>query len=246
MTAQHGASPDTWAHFSFELDLTEDLLPVVCNPRAEVAPSSVLKSFGKVPSRYTSSRQVVGIPKWTQHLTTDEDIRVWSQEPDYGICLQTRRIRALDVDIEDFDLSCEVQEVVESWGREHGIVFPIRSRHNSAKWLTLFELKGEYAKQILQTKAGVIEFLGNGQQALVAGSHPSGARYEWGESNAPRSIPTLSATQLSDLHRTLRESVGTKDWTEGRVRKARTGTNAATDLNDPVAQYLRSHGWVRS
>ena len=93
-----GATPDDWAHFATTLYLQADLLPVVSNPGAKISPASKMRELGKTPSRYDANGLVVGIPKWTQLKSTDRDIGRWSQHSDLGICLQTRRVRAIDID----------------------------------------------------------------------------------------------------------------------------------------------------
>ena len=64
-----------------------------------------MKGLGKTPSLYNGRRQVVGIPKWTQKVATAEEVEAWSREPDHGICIQTRLVRGLDIDVEDAELA---------------------------------------------------------------------------------------------------------------------------------------------
>jgi hypothetical protein len=239
----YGATPQTWAHWDLVLELGEDLLPVVCQPGLPIAPSSALTSYGKVPSRFDGHGRVVGFPKWTQYAATPADLEAWSQDDRLGICVQTRRVRALDVDIEDWDESETVASVIDDWCLDQGLLLPVRTRANTGKFLLLFDMEGTYAKQVLNTETGIIEFLANGQQCLVAGSHPSGVRYTW-TGGVPASFPILTTTQFRVLQRHLRDTVGTADWTEGRLRRARTeGSSVVVD--DPVATYLHEKGWVR-
>src|SRR4029077_6432095 len=97
---------------------------------------------------------------------------------------------------------------------------PCRMRANSTKCLLLFELAGDYAKQILQTPCGVIEFLATGQQCVIAGVHPSGSRHTWRD-GCPSVIQKLTQDQFLSIQQELRVRFGTADWTEGRLRKAR-------------------------
>ena len=113
----YGATPDDWAHFDLVLGLTADLLPVVSNPGAEISDLSKMKAIGKTPSQYNPQRKVVGLPKWTDRRSTGADVERWAKEPDYGICLQTREIRALDIDIDDVGLS---RRGVSSFSRAGG------------------------------------------------------------------------------------------------------------------------------
>jgi hypothetical protein len=145
------------------------------------------------------------------------------------------------VDIEDFDAAQTVREVLDAWSASNGVRFTYRVRRNSAKFLTLFELPGDYGKQVLHTKEGAIELLMNGQQCVVAGTHPSGAPYEW---DGDVQIPVLTLKLFDDLKRVLCCD-RTTAWTEGRAPKAR-GAGAMTKVTDPVVEYLQTHGWVRS
>ena len=76
--ASPGASPDDWQHFDLVLGLTQDLLPVVSNPKAAIAPNSAMQALGKTPSTYNGARRVVGFSQWTQHTTTPEEISKWA------------------------------------------------------------------------------------------------------------------------------------------------------------------------
>lgn len=234
MTNTYGASPETWLHWAQVLALREDMLPVVCEPHLPIAPNSALTSYGKVPSRFDREGRVVGFPKWTQYRATEGDIERWSADSRLGICLQTREVRAFDLDVDDTAL---VNEIVHTIGRVASL--PMRTRENSPKCLLLFRMSGGFSKQVLTTEHGMIEFLASGQQCLIAGTHSSGARYEWMDGH-PASIPALTERQFEDLKEVLSQLYGTKPWTAGRAAKARdagavTGTPFA---DDPVAAYL--------
>ncbi len=174
-TPRFGATPEEWDHFSRVLGLTGDLLPVVSNPHAVIAPHSSLSSLGKIPSLYNPKRQVVGIRDWPNHVAIPEDIARWSAEPDYGICIITRTIRALDVDVTDSGSA----EQIRAFLREQGWLFPERTRNNSPKFLQMFCLPIDLPKRIMQVAGGMIEFLATGQLFVACGTHPSGSRYEW-------------------------------------------------------------------
>lgn len=238
MHERYGATEDEWFQWDLGEGLGRDLLPVVCRPGAPIAGGSTLQAYGKVPSRYTLQRTVVGIPKWTTYDTTPEDLAVWSRESDYGLCLQTRRVRALDCDLTDHAYAARLQRRLPALGYH----FPLRSRANSSKFLLLFRLDGDYGKQTLQTPYGVLEFLATGQQCVVAGTHPSGARYEWDWS---ASIPTFTPEQFDRFMEEIQTFVGSEWSTPARSRAIdRDGTSGSIE-HDPVAQFLMKHGWVR-
>jgi hypothetical protein len=236
-TARVGASPDDWQHFDLVLGLTADLLPVVSNPRAVVAPDSTLKAVGKVPSRYNGARQAVGIAKWTEHTTTPAEISSWSRERDLGICVQTRRVRALDVDVEDPELAALIHASLAHLG------LPMRSRSNAAKFLLAFELPGELYKRRIKCASGMVEFLATGQQFIAVGTHPSGSRYEWA-AGLPDAFPVLSPEQFESLWTQLATAFGVEAATESQASvKGQKLVDAAAA--DPVAQFLLNAGRVK-
>jgi len=129
---RYGATQADWDHFTLMyLGLEEDLLPVVCKPGATISPRSSIKAPGKVPSQYNGNGELVGIPDWTRHRATAGDIGRWQGNGDYGICVQTRRVRALDVDVTDPELAARVAAFIEA--RYPGL--PRRQRPNSSKFL---------------------------------------------------------------------------------------------------------------
>lgn len=241
-----GASPDEWRWFDLMLGLTEDLLPVVCTPNLPISKNSTLKSYGKVPSIITGAGYVAGLSQWTSRVSTDADIETWSSNPNYGICLQTRKIRAIDVDVENEEYAARILRAILAWRPE--VVWPVRGRSNSSKFLLLFELPGEYAKQRLATPHGIIEFLANGNQCVVAGTHASGVRYVWNDGESlPLSIPVLTEEEWFDLRDTLEMVFGSEAWSEGRLAKGRLEgiTGEVVDVNnDPIIRFLREKGWT--
>lgn len=233
--ANLGATQQEWDHFHLILGLTADLLPVVSNPDAIISPQSKIKSLGKTPSRYNNHGQVAGIANWTQKHATAAEVAAWCEVPDLGICIQTRRVRALDCDISDNPVFARI--VREAIDDALSLALPCRRRANSSKFLLAFALDGEYAKRTIQTDHGTIEFLATGQQFVAAGTHPSGERYAW-DGKLPDDIPNLAAVQFESLWTKLVEafaSDGTSDVAAPTIRHAKI--TGAID-NDPVAQSL--------
>ncbi len=186
-----GATSAEWAHFAVVLGLTPDLLPVVSNQAAIIDPASSMKGLGKTPSRYRSGRRVMGFVGWTQHVSTDMDVRIWASEPDYGICLQTRNVRALDIDVDDAEEAAAILASLPPG-------LPRRIRRNSHKFLVAFILEGDYTKRKFATKHGIVEFLANGQQFICCGLHPSGVKYEW-VGGLPDEFPVLTPEQFEEI-----------------------------------------------
>lgn len=232
-----GASPEDWQHFDLVLGLTEDLLPVVSNPRATIADGSTLKDLGKTPSRYNGSRQAVGIGKWTEQASTPAQVASWARDRDLGICVQTRRVRALDVDVSDPQLASRIHAHLAH------LQLPTRSRSNASKFLLAFELPGEFAKRRVKCAAGMVEFLATGQQFVAVGLHPSGARYEWA-GGLPDAFPVLSAEQFEALWADLVATFGVEPASESQASVKAAKLSAAAE-SDPVAQFLLNTGRVK-
>jgi len=185
-----GAAPDQWHHLDLSCGLVADLLPVVSNPNAKISASSKMKGLGKTPSRYNQAGEVAGIKDWTSKQTTPAEIEKWSQQGDYGICIQTRQVRGLDIDVPDRELAQTIaQRFLALLGRRS---LPARGRANSGKVLLGFRLPGDFRKRSFRVEGGLVEFLANGQQFVAVGTHPSGARYEWA-GGLPADFPEISA-----------------------------------------------------
>lgn len=243
---RYGATPDEWDTFAYVLGLTPDMLPVVSNPRAIISPGSDLKEAGKTPSQYNTAGHVAGLANWTKRVSTDRDVERWANQADLGFCVQTRCVRAIDVDVSDPILAAEIRrEIVAFLGFEP----PCRTRPNSSKFLFAITLPGEYTKRIIRTKqttgefdkAGnprrhIVEFLAEGQQFIAAGTHPSGARYEWLPA-LPLGIPEVTPEQFEGLWFLLAELFGAES---AELRKS-TGAlvaRKAADAKDPLVDWL--------
>ena len=232
-TTRKGATPEDWDNLDLGLGLTEDLLPVVSNPDADISSGSNMKFLGKTPSIYNHNRQVMGFLNWTQHKSTGVEVDLWANEPDYGICLQTRNIRALDIDVDDETKAQKLQDFVK---KELNLSIPVRFRENSGKCLLAFRLEGEYFKRTVKVDGGIIEFLATGQQFIAHGTHPSGVRYEW--AGFDDDFPTLTEVEFERLWRALCENFGLEEATEAHGRKRGPDLN----IDDPVVEHLEVLG----
>lgn len=236
--ARPGASLDDWQHFDMVLGLTQDLLPVVSNPKATISPNSAMQALGKTPSTYNQSRHAVGFAQWTQHKTTPEEIARWAKEKDYGICLQTKRVRALDIDVGEPEVAQRILDAIT--GRVGAL--PRRFRANSGKCLVAFTYEGELTKRKFKVEGGIVELLATGQQCIVSGLHPSGARYEWAN-GLPDDIPVLTIEQVNALWSALADEFAVEAPGESSTSvKAQKLSDVIT--SDPVAQHLLDKSMV--
>ncbi len=233
-----GASAEDWTHFDMILGLLDDLLPVVSNPHAKIAEGSTLKALGKVPSVYDRGGKVVGLRNWTSRCTTANEMTGWAAQRDYGICVQTRRCRAIDIDIDDPVKAARIAAYVD---KALGVALPRRVRDGTAKLLMPVLVAGEMGKTVIHTDGGAVEVLGNGQQFIAVGTHPKGAKYRW-EGGLPGSIPEVSPDAFRELLAGLAEAYAIAPVVEGKAPGEREADIAGVD--DPVADWLESQGLV--
>lgn len=250
MPLPFGASPEDWTHFDLILGLTSDLLPVVSNPKAKISPRSKLKSTGKTPSIYNDAGFVVGIRDWTHQNTQDHQIVEWSTNSDYGICVQTRHLRAFDVDVDDPAKATPILAFLlaafgPSWVRYRGgvgrVVVPVY-------------IKGNLPKRVLPVDGGALEFLGTGQQFVAVGTHPSGKRYLWGKSpeqqggafvdGLPETFPSMTVGEFETLWGSLQRLFGVADAIEAAPSARLKGDTV--DKPDALADFLWERDLVHS
>lgn len=235
----YGATPSDWGHLSAILGLTGDLLPVVSNPQAKISKTSKMAAVGKTPSRYNAAGMVVGFSDWTSHQTTGDEIAQWAKQPDYGICIQTRTVRALDVDVEDLELSIKISV---AFFHALGFTLPARARGNSGKRLMVFALPGEYYKRKFKVEGGIVEFLATGQQFIAVGTHTSGTRYEWPD-GLPSEIPEITPEQFEAAWSAIVKQFGIEEATEASAPSKGTKL-LELHQTDPVSQKLFDLGMV--
>lgn len=120
-----------------------------------------------------------------------------------------------------------------------------RYRDNSNKCLYLLAVGGDYRKRIhrLTDGNGIIEPLAEGQQAVVAGTHPSGARIEWAR-GAPGEPPVITPDQLEALWAALAAALPVETSTTAGAGRVRDRTLITPGTSDDVADYLDANGWT--
>lgn len=244
MTDTHGAPRETWIWFAERMGLRADLLPVVSNPDAPIAPYSKLAGLGKTPTRYNSERKVHGIPKWTSITAQPSDIARWSRESDYGIALQTRSVRAIDIDVPDREVAACIAQAVRDAVPQ--VNLPMRFRADSGKCLLAFICPAPLFKRSVPVEGGIVELLATGQQFIAAGRHPSGSHYEW-EGGLPDAFPVLTEGEVEAIWGAVVLLFATGD--ENRARLPREGAGGAPaagegDTADDILSYLSGQGLI--
>ncbi|MEY2653442.1 MAG: hypothetical protein RLZZ524_469 [Pseudomonadota bacterium] len=234
--------PEEWAALTASGALTEDLLPCVANTAAAIAQDSKLKDLGKTPSRYNRERKAVGIPSWTRAVTTQRQIEAWRGESDYSICLQTRQVRAFDIDIADPARAQAAQDLIEALTG----ALPCRWRENSGKRLLAFWCPGELSKRVLRTEHGAVELLATGQQFIACGTHPSGVRYQWSSGLVPAVFPELTRAEMDTVWALLVATLATPG-SAATANSGRLPTQPRTrlDVADTMVAWLEENDWLR-
>lgn len=245
--SRYGAWPMDWNHLAIVAGLKKDLLPVVCNPNAVISPRSKMKKIGKTPSIYNPDRQVAGINGWSERETTEQEIVKWAKKSDYGIGIQSRTIRALDVDVPDPALATEIRQFIADHLEACGVEMCVRMRENSSKFLVAFQVEGSgiLPKRFIHTRGGVIEFLGDGQQFVAVGCHDSGASYAW-EGGLPAEFPRIGLDDFETLFDGLEKTFGIKKATRLNETKRPTEARTRPANPDPISDHLYQHGYVYS
>lgn len=224
-----GATPAEWA--AFAALCRSDLLPVVCaGPPSERLGVPPLK----VPSRLTADGKTVGFKAWADHRATQDEIDLWSRTPEYGISVICRTVRAIDVDIEDPVVVTEILDLLDT---ALGPV-PIRTRPNSNRLLALVKVPGRVGKRIMKSMHGAVEILGDRQQFVAAGTHKSGARYEW-----PRGLhftpPEITAEELDAMCKAIAAVIEAEGIVE-TIPKDLVRRHAS-QIEDPAVPWILDH-----
>lgn len=207
-----GATEEEWDNLSSNPGFLPDLLPVCCDTGAPISPRSTLKELGKVPSLVGSNGQARGISNWSNRTTTIADVAGWRKDRRLGICVQTRNHKVFDVDVADKELANRIEDILRPLIAEMAGMnlddVPLRWRDNSSKFAILVACGTVMPKRVLKLKrgSGKVEFLGNGQHCVVAGTHPSGARIHW--ECFPDKPPPVTDSQVDVIWSHLRDKLG--------------------------------------
>lgn len=242
----YGASPEEWE--AFIALAGDDVRPIVSDPNIPPSPHSVIKDPLKVPTVLNKQGCYAGLVGWQAMHPTPSDLTEWSTMREYGISLVGRKFHAIDIDVDDED---EAQEIAESIYSFFGSKLPTRRRPNQARRLMLFKISDNdtLIKKIqLTTANGMVEFLFQKQQFVVAGTHKTGVKHYW-EDGLPTDAPNIEMSQLRRLLRFLQEEFcaaeGFKDFEpETNVQVARRDL-AQVNTQDPEYQTVLDSEYFR-
>lgn len=196
-----GASVKAWQAFE-DAGLGPDLVPVVCDLNLPISHRSQLSAVdGKTPSAINSNGEVYGIAGWTDRTSSQQDIATWSRDPRLGIGVICRQLKSFDIDIDDAVEAAAATELLQSQIEARtGSRAAVRSRDNSPRKTLMVRCPGVMGKVVIPTTQGELEFLGDRQYFVAAGTHKSGAKLKiTGFDN----MPELSAPEVHEVLETF-------------------------------------------
>lgn len=228
-----------------------DLLPTICDPSVQPDARSLMQGLTRAPSLMLDNGKGRGIARWPD-LTTTSTLD-WQQHPEHGICIITRRIRAIDIDITDEAWATYAQAVANSVA---GAILPMRGRAGSSKRLLVYRLidpPGPLKKTVVESDSGNVEFLHDRQQFIAAGMHWSGTgRYEWPEGipESIEAIPAITFEQLRQMHAELGKALRAErmEWaftTTDMIPLPRSQDQVDAG-GDPIIKFLAENDWIKS
>jgi hypothetical protein len=246
-----GATPQDWFNFDFVLGLGAHLLPCVPSaPDVKVVKGSALEGkVGKIPSMFNRAGEAHGITEWQKRPILGNEVQLWSTDPRVNLCVRTggmSHVYAFDVDI-DGDQAGAVRQLVTELG---GVELPARSRPNSKKVLLAFRMEATCKKRKIklddQPRGPAIELLADGQQFVAAGSHSSGARYQWLPA-LPSQIPELTMETVdriwTRLIQTYAPTSGATSLSTTSASVTASGLDLTTEMTETTLSVISDSEW---
>jgi predicted P-loop ATPase len=228
----------------------QDLLPAVGDPAALAKRHKKIKdtvtSLAKTPSSINSSGECHRLSNWSERVATRDDLERWASMPELNVLLITRNVRVIDIDVTDETIATGLEDYINN---AFGVKLPTRYRDDSAKRSMLLRVEPHVplSKRIVRLgeSAHMIEFLADGQQTLLFGTHDSGARMRL--RNHEDGIPSVSFERLEALWNELRAHYNPKakpfyDLKEQANKEAVIRKGAVA--HDEVLEYLITNGHV--
>lgn len=213
-------------------------------------------SDGKVPGELVNGAWRA-MADWPNRMPTDADVALWRSWPGAGVCLATGAVAALDVDIkiDASDTGSEanrgralVEAIKSLTAQALGVTvdrLPMRWRENSTSCMILARLLVPLGKRILRLKDDAtgrlcaVEFLGRGQQIVIAGMHTSGAPVK---SALPElqleALPVLESAKLDALIPAIAEAAALLGFSLASLKGSGAGREQ-TPPYSPAAAVLR-------
>jgi hypothetical protein len=164
------------------------ILPPDAEPARGLPPDKLedfLRGRGKAPGRYAGGGRWALLANWRGYPDDEESIASWSAWPNVNVglraCHQGSDVAFLDVDVTDPKAAGEITALIRrkigpdapfrigNWPK---VLFPVRVPGGIRK--------AKSAEVLIGDKRCMLEVLGEGQQAVVAGLHPGTRQpYSW-------------------------------------------------------------------
>ena len=254
MSMRYGASRAEWDAFQ-SLNL-QDVLPWVADPTVQVSEYSELKpGHTKTPSVVNKHGKVAGIQKWPEHVTDERDIIKWREDHRLGICMVGRAIKCFDIDVYDQRRAEEIEHFIRDFLGPLGAMMPLRDREGTGKRAMLYRVadgKGKILHRVsipalneAKDDGGVVEFLSELQQFVVAGEHESGQRYRWPEGipSDINAIPVFDEEDIVKLYRAMHArfapNLPYREWKYSREHIVRKHGQSETYADNPAVRANR-------
>lgn len=240
---RYGATEAEWEG-AVNSPLMPWVVPIVSNPNVPTAPRVKIdaRSRGKVPTIKNGAGKVIGLKDWTRRGANSPDaLAAWSADPDYGFGVRLGRggLVAVDCDCDDPAVSGSVRDLLFS----HIHAAPPLRRRGTARWACVLRFKCRESVKYhkYQLPVGALEILSDGKQLVCAGTHPTGARYEW-EGGGVGDVVDIGYDDFTAFCDALAAIYGAPETHPARTRE-RSETYAAPDR---LADWLRETGRVKS
>lgn len=198
-----------WEHFKKVVG-REALLPIVQS--GKLSPRSKIEARPpfKIPTVVNGDGYVVGLVDWADKVTTEGQYSVWSRR--YGLGIRCGHelptggyLVGVDVDIENEPTQQRIYKALCNLLDVNSLPYRHRGNERRLYAIAVSELP---RKVVLATRRGNIDILGQGQQFIAAGGHPSGEDYKW--TRLPRKLRVVDFDELieclSDVARITKRS----------------------------------------
>ena len=149
---------------------------------------------GFTPVRLGTGQKSPVAKSWQRGETTQVLLRLDETATNTGIL--ATGLRVLDVDVDDADRGALVFELAE---RNLPPGAMVRRRQGSSRFALIYRAAvGSPSKISIRGPHGVVEVLGDGQQVMVDGVHPSGAAIEWLNDRSPATVPVIDLPVVTE------------------------------------------------
>lgn len=236
-----------------------DLLPII-PPGAAVNQRSAIDSsqIGKVPGRYDPKRNewwgLTGA--WPTSGVSPSFVARASAWPTENVGLRAENWPAVDIDVS----SEEARDLAEALAVYHLGNAPARVRDGAPRALLVYRKVGDEpirkSRLVFQDDKGTehaVEVLALGQQYLIAGTHPTGAKYEWREGAdlaawTANGLSKISAQDVRSFFDALSAEITAKGWKIVRDVRLKSSAGAGVQVKDlePVVSTETALAALRS